>query len=324
MIHGVSARMLERYLITTNDAMNRAAEVHNRDPFADIIKERERHQQMKEEQRQARLVFCRESGTYFDPFEGSMIKERQHVPFPQIARPNNHRHPFAPENAFGGRHSLGVGNSSNIVVDAGLHEEISRKLDMVDDDAGADIHKTSMLIEEMCSSMYVVPETSPRVRAIADRVKSALGEFRSITEDANIDTRKFVNEMGNIDQSDHMFTIVLEERSVNEVINNVHIAMGQQANNMKTTMNGYWSAAQGLRQQANAARHQAQSFRQSIQQLRTQLNGIKSRMSMNFTPGASGFSSNQDMREFYRQMRELERQMRDAERQMMSRSNMRF
>ena len=317
MIHGFSARMLERYLVTTNDAMNMAVEVNNRNPFAEIERQREAQRQLEEEQRQNRLIWCRQSEAYIDPWGNMEVNIRQPVPFPQLARPVNHRLPFTPENAFGGRHSLGMGNSSNIVVDEGLYEDTLRKLDMVDDECGENIHKTSMIIEEMCSSMYVVPETGPRVKAIADRVKSMLGEFRSLTENTSIQTRKFVNEIRHIDQADHMFTFALEERSAAQVVSGVRNSMGQQAQSMKNTANGYSLASRDLRSKANTARNQAQQFRQTIQQLRGQLNGIQSRFVMGPT---SGFSANQDMRDFYRQMRELERQMRDAERQMMTNS----
>lgn len=333
MIHGFSARMLERYLTKTNEAMDKAAQVHNRNPFEKI--EAQRQQQyvfqqeqlrIQEEQRRQRMVWCSNSEGYIDPWGSrddgrSNISERRPVPLPILGRPVNCRHPFPPENALGGRYSLGVGNSSNIVVDAGLYEDTLRKLNMVDDESGEDIYKTSVVIDEMCSNIYVVPKTGPRVKAITDRVKNSLGEYRSLTEKVSIETRKFVNEIGRIDQADNMFTFALEERSAHEVVNRVNTVMHQQADNMKNTVNGYRSAEQGLRDKANEARRQAQSFKMQIQQLQGQLNGMQSSLAFG---SMSNLSANQEVREFYRQMRELERQMRDAERNVMSNSWRRF
>ena len=318
MIHGFSARMLEGSLTKTNEAMDRAAKVHSQDPFWNMRKQREEQQRLEQEQRQPRLVWCRYSEGFVEVYEGG-VSVRQPVPFPQLSRPTNCRHPFSPENAFGDRHLLGVGNSSNIVVDSVMYEDTVRKLDMVDDQAGEEIYRASVTIDEMCSSMYVVPETGPRVRAIADRVKSCLGEFRALTENTNIQTRRFVNEIRHIDQADDMFTFVLEERAANEVVRQVNTSMNQQADNMRNTVSGFRTAANGLRDKANEARSRAEFFKQKIMQLRGQLDGIRSR-GMDLT----GVSTNQDMREFYRQLRDLERQMRNAERNVMSNSFRRF
>ena len=236
MIHGFSAKMLERFLITTNNAMNRASEVHSKNPFG----EASTHQQHQ---------------SSFGEHDGAERRKRAQLPV--LPRPVNQRHPFAPENAFGGRHSVGAGNSSNVVVDQGLYDNTLRMLNAVDDQAGEDIYKTSACIEDMCSSIYVVPDTAPRVMAITARLKASLGEFRSLTENTSIQTRRFVNEIAQIDQAQGMFKFVLEERSASEVIRNVTTAMCRQAENMQNTSREFKSAAGSLRDQAKEAREQA-------------------------------------------------------------------
>ena len=132
-----------------------------------------------------------------NPMEGESSDVVTIPPAPNVS---NQRMPFNAESGTGGNHPTGIGNSSNIVVYQGVYEEVIRRVNLVDDQAGADIFMIANAIEEMCSRIFVVPETVPRILAITGRLKASLGQFRSLTEEANIVTRRYVNTVMEIDR----------------------------------------------------------------------------------------------------------------------------
>jgi len=92
--------------------------------------------------------------------------------------------PFSPGEAKGGSFITGKGNSSNIVADRGEYEEISHKISEVDDRMGHCLFSVAQEIEAMCQSAYKLPWAVPRCLNISNGIKSSLGEFRSLTEEA--------------------------------------------------------------------------------------------------------------------------------------------
>ena len=86
-----------------------------------------------------------------------------------------------------------------------------------------------MAIESMCANIYIVPETVPKVLAITSQVKNMLPQFRSLTEEVCIDTRRFVNEMAEIDgASVGNFSLAVSERGTAEAVGQVRNAVNRQ------------------------------------------------------------------------------------------------
>jgi len=219
MIRGFSGVSLEQFLRNTNDGMQRASKGHSRNPFEGVS---------------AGLV-----------------------QLPLLGAPANKRPPFPEESAFGGGHDVGVGNQTNIVVDQGVYDTAIRMVDMADEQAGEDLYRIITAIEEMCTSIYVVPETVPKVLSITGQIKDSLGQFRSITENVNIQTRRFVNEIREIDRARGSFSFVLNDRIAADTISTVSNAMKQQNNNMQDTIEDY-------RMQIQLLHDQIQEFEEEI------------------------------------------------------------
>jgi len=241
--------MLENFLHKTRDAMTKASEVHSRNPFEGVSGGR--------------------------------------VPVPAMPNKDNRKHPFSPSDAHSALHSVGVGNSSNIVVDQTLYDDALRMVTLTDDQAGQDLFQTSMAIEELCSRIFVVPDTVPGVMSISDRMKNSLGEFRSLTEDTNMHTRRFVDEIRQIDGANGMFVFVCEQRAAAEVINRVTTEMSHQAESMRATANSYRDASMELRDKADDARKKAGEFRQTIGALRQQISHLRTEAAMSQSMGSS-------------------------------------
>ena len=94
------------------------------------------------------------------------------------------RLPYEPHDARSGGNATGIGNSSNIVADNGEYAALAKLISRVDDDMGECLNRVALGIDEMCKTIYILPETVPRCISYAEAIKSALGEFRSLTEDA--------------------------------------------------------------------------------------------------------------------------------------------
>lgn len=206
------------------------------------------------------------------PFEGFSAGN---VPLPRIEPGVNQRFPFSADDGLSGRHAVGIGNSSNVVVEQVTYEDSLRKVDMVDDQAGEEIYRAAMAIEEMCSSMYIVPETAPKIMAITNQIKNSLGRFRSLTEDVNIETRRFVNEIRHIDQGGDMFFLAMQDMMANDVVNRASGSMNQQAENMRNTSQELCAAAREAREEAMERFAEARDMRDLAREIRQQICGLQ-------------------------------------------------
>ena len=101
--------------------------------------------------------------------------------------------PYEEATAFSGSHKTGVGNSSNIVVSSSEYSTIFSRLNQIDDDMGRSMFKVASDIEELCRGDFVIPQTVQKCNIISGGLKNSLGEYRSLTEDTLVRTRRFVN-----------------------------------------------------------------------------------------------------------------------------------
>ena len=106
--------------------------------------------------------------------------------------------PFGPEDAKTGTFTTGRGDSSNVVVSQGEYEIICNMVSQVDDRVGECLYNVAMEIEAMCQTSFVLPTAVPRCLNISDDVKRSLGQFRSLTEDAVMQARRFAREITEI------------------------------------------------------------------------------------------------------------------------------
>ena len=182
MINGFSGMAAAGFIRRTNQAMTQAAAIHSRNPF--------------EGHKPANIVTHR----IFD--DGSTTPVTFNMPVPRVQPVRDLRLRFSPEDAL--RENInnrtGVGNSTNIVVNRDIFENTLRRIDAADDQAGECIFRTCQAIESICRDLFIVPETNPRIMNLTGKLKTSLGQFRSITEETNISTRSFVNRVIEADQ----------------------------------------------------------------------------------------------------------------------------
>jgi len=112
--------------------------------------------------------------------------------------PNAKHFPFEPGEAKGGGFVTGYGNSSNIVSDQREYEEISRMISHADDRMGECLYRAALEIEALCQSAYRLPWATPRCLDISNSVKTSMGEFRSLTEEATQQMGSYAREIEEI------------------------------------------------------------------------------------------------------------------------------
>ena len=237
MARGFSGRSVERFFTNTGEALHAAGKAHDIDPFVGMTADL--------------------------------------TTFPSLPNRSNRPVPFQPEDAWsGGNHARSVGDSSNIVVDPHVYNEVTQRVDRVDHQAGADLYAVAEAIEEMCAKIFIVPETVPHILAITRRLKGSLGRFRAYTEDSNINIRRFVNHIADADRG-NTGIVAISTAEAERTINRVSSTANAQADNMERTASGYLSQASGLTgQPLSQAEQSARDHR--IAQLGGQL-GINTR-----------------------------------------------
>ena len=112
--------------------------------------------------------------------------------------PRQRRLPYGLEDAYTGSFSTGRGDSSNIVASESEYEAICRTISQADDKIGECLHNTAAEINELCQTTFILPHAVPRCLNISESVNSILNEFRSVTDDSMMQTRKYVSEIINI------------------------------------------------------------------------------------------------------------------------------
>ena len=131
-----------------------------------------------------------------DPFEGM---SHGMVSFPRLGQVFNQNLPFAEGHRQGGFFTTGTRNSSNIVVNGQLYNEITHRLANTDYDVAYTLYKIVESIESMCSGIFVLPETAEAINEVTSRLKQILYPFHDVTQDTVRLARGFVNEMSNTD-----------------------------------------------------------------------------------------------------------------------------
>ena len=299
MPKGFSGASAKRFFERTNEAMTKASEAHNRRPFEDTSKGLPGYYKGSNTYGMAAQglsgsmtqgMYGTTKGTYdttamygatkgmYDP----ALRSRPRITLPSFPEPRNHKMPFSPEDAnpFNDRHKTGIGNRSNIVVEQSIYEDVIKKIDMADDKAGEEIYKMCCKIEEMCKTIYIVPETIPRIMALTSRLKDSMPQFRGLTEEVNIQIRKFVNEIGNVDQAPDGFKVVVSDEGAEHVIGSTKDAVGKQIQSMEDTARSYAQAAESLRQQAESLRKQADTTKNQIDMLEGRIKMLEEREAM--------------------------------------------
>jgi len=106
--------------------------------------------------------------------------------------------PHEPSEANHGRFTTGKGNSGNIVVDETEYAAIMQKISHIDDKIGEHLYRIAAEIENMCRESYILPATFPRCTGISSNIKTSMGQFRALTEEATGVANRFARDITSI------------------------------------------------------------------------------------------------------------------------------
>ena len=292
MPRGFSGAAAERFFIKTNEAMEKASEAHNKRPFNNTPEggasgnsqnaytygmTNQGVQGLPTEKTAQETLIKSSQGMYTVSAQGSSS-----ISLPNFREPQNHKTPFSPEDAnpLHDRHKTGVDNRSNIVVEQDIYEDAVKQMEAADDKAGEEIYKMACKIEEICKTIYIVPETNPRAMAITGRAKDCLSKFRELTEEVNIQVKQYVSEIGHIDKAPDGFKVVVSDEGAEHVISGIKSSAGKQVQSMEDTARSYAQGIDSLKHQANSLNRQADTTKNQIDMLETRVDMLEQRESM--------------------------------------------
>lgn len=96
---------------------------------------------------------------------------------------------------------LGVGTSENVVVRNEIYQNCLAQINQLDGLMAERIEQTVRQMDEMCQSIFIAPQTTPRVQSVLSQVRGALSEFRDVTTQANQVTQMYISQISVADQS---------------------------------------------------------------------------------------------------------------------------
>jgi hypothetical protein len=89
----------------------------------------------------------------------------------------------------------GVGTSSNIVLNPDDYDYFSREMRTINSNVAENVNMLLAQIEEMCNTIFVMPETGPKVMAYMSAIQTSLKEFVELGYATSDQTDSYVNEM---------------------------------------------------------------------------------------------------------------------------------
>jgi len=145
------------YLPKIEEALRVAAEVHNTDPFANLM---------------------------------------NWAVFPPALPPRpNAVTPYPSNTAMKGSHITGTGSVRNIVVDLDLYYNIFQKIRQTDDKISGQIYHIAKETNEICGTTYFLPLASPQCIRVSTVIDSSLELFRELTDASDRRMRQFKDEI---------------------------------------------------------------------------------------------------------------------------------
>jgi len=98
--------------------------------------------------------------------------------------------------AIGGRgFRLGVGTSENVVVRDDVYNAALNQITQLDGLMAERLEQTIMQIEDMCDTIFIAPETTPRARAVLGAVRRTLPEFMGVTAQTTRITQMYISQI---------------------------------------------------------------------------------------------------------------------------------
>ena len=100
----------------------------------------------------------------------------------------------------GNSHRLGVGTSENVVMREDVYRSCVARAQQLDDLMAERISYCVRQMDEMCQTIFIAPQTTPRVQAVLSQVQGVLGEFRDLTAQTGQVTQMYVSQTTALDR----------------------------------------------------------------------------------------------------------------------------
>jgi len=226
----LSSKTADRFFENTGEALTSASHIHNQNPFEGM-----RHDA---------------------------------APPPQLPIRSNQDPSLLTDTAMGAGANTSmlarnIGNSSNIVVDPTVLTQSIQRMDKIDEYVGSDAYSMLNDVNEVCTTIFQLPETVQEIKSVCDDVKHCLSPFRGVTDGITIATRRFVYEMSDIDHGNPN-SIAMSQTGADQAIQMATTSVNRQSDNMERTASTYKNRADRLEQQAEREERMAVNLQSQI------------------------------------------------------------
>jgi len=229
----LTSRTADRFFENIGEAVTRASHIHNKNPFEGM-----RHDAS---------------------------------PPPQLPVRSNQDPVFLTDAIGGAGVNTGmiarnIGNSSNIVVDPTVLTQSIQRMDKIDEHVGSNVYTMLNDIEEICATIFRLPETVQEIHSVCDDVMHCLGPFRGVTEGITMTTRRFAYDMSDIDHGNPN-SLAMSQIGIDQAIQMATTSISRQAGNMERTATTYKNQANRLEQQAQREERAVVNFQRQLDML---------------------------------------------------------
>ena len=167
----------------------------------------------------------------------------------------NENPPYPANTAHTGGYSTGMGNSNNVVVCEETYDQALRQEEANDDRIGEAIYTAGKRLRELCQTTYILPATRPRFLAVIEEVENSLREFRGLTYEGEVATRRFVQEIMELEPTGRRGLFVWNAADGEAVRQESERIMNRQITNMRETISAYEREISNLRQEWEIQNH---------------------------------------------------------------------
>jgi len=149
----------------------------------------------------------------------------------------NETMPYEPSEALTGSASgTGIGNVTNIVVDADAYFNLSYHVARNWDDYGVIAYQVFEEVERMCGTDFILPATTPKLLAMTERFKTSLYEVQDVYYNYGQTLRDYVRDIIGDEDTGHNVCLAWNASIAEGIRNQNERTLTRQTRNMEDTI----------------------------------------------------------------------------------------
>ena len=95
---------------------------------------------------------------------------------------------------------LGMGSSQNVVMREEVYRSCTSQLGQLDNRMAEQIENVCKQIDDLCQSIFIIPETTPRIQEVVQKVRGSLSDFQDVTTKVCRTSDMYVSQIRALDR----------------------------------------------------------------------------------------------------------------------------